>query len=176
MSGPRNRFLKNRAFSLVEVILAVGILSVALLTIVALHSSLYSRRGEISSLREIFDSASSLEIYLQQNAGYEQVRGWVADGPKHLIHVGSGMVEEELSGVVPTATGWRDSANGTALTTETDRRLVLAVLEAEEPPAPPPNVPGAVVVRASLYPLPSPEFEPSAATPPALVTLLTVLR
>jgi type II secretory pathway pseudopilin PulG len=79
-----------RAFSLVEVILAVGIVSVAMLAIVGLSTSMIHQSKDNFDRRALVEASGALRFFLseQTNAGFSNVFGWVADGgTKDFVYV-----------------------------------------------------------------------------------------
>ncbi len=75
-----------RAFSLVEIILAVGVVGIALLAILGLFGSMLKTNAETISQQEMVGISRSLSDFLgstnaTQGAGFTNVFGWVKNPP-----------------------------------------------------------------------------------------------
>ena len=61
---------KARGFSLVEVVIAIGIVSFAMLTIMGLFGGVMKSSGENSDRRELAEAVDSLRAYLNETVGF----------------------------------------------------------------------------------------------------------
>ncbi len=86
--------LPEKGFSLVEVVLAIGILSFVVAIIVALFSQLYRSGDQINAMRSAVGAASSLKDYLQNEEDFETVYEWAADSDVDLVYA-SFLADEE---------------------------------------------------------------------------------
>jgi len=78
----------NRGFSLAEIVLALGIVSISLLAIFAVFAGTMQSSGNLSDRRVLVESVDALRGYLNDSAGFDQVFGWVSgDATKELIYV-----------------------------------------------------------------------------------------
>ncbi len=181
------------AFSLVEVVLAIGIVSFALLAIFGLFSHLSTQAAESAKTREAINSLASLRSFLDTEPDFDTVYGWAANqtADKELVHVTYG-VDDAGDPATPdqatrTVSKWFDpdqSASALAAANAVrEGSCVKAVLSGQsnlQPVTPLPATPTSynssyVVLSASLYALP----EPSATLDrevPAMVVPIPVSR
>lgn len=74
------------AFSLVEVVLAIGILAFAAITILGLFGQLYRSDEHVAEMRAAVGAANSLRDHLQNEAGFATVYDWARGGDKELVY------------------------------------------------------------------------------------------
>jgi len=107
--------LRDRAFSLIEVVLAIGIVSFALLAIVGLFGSLQKQAMETAKSRDVQHAASSLRLYLNDIRSYTDVYSWMATAPRErtLVHLTYGVDAAgnpiPPNSAVRTTSGWFDA-------------------------------------------------------------------
>lgn len=78
--------LPEKGFSLVEVVLAIGILSFVVAIIVALFSQLYRSGDQVNATRSAIGAASSLKDYLQSEETFDTVYGWAGGSGEDLAY------------------------------------------------------------------------------------------
>jgi len=77
-------------FSLAEVVLALGIVSISLLAIFAVFAGTVKSSSDLSDRRMLLESVDALQAYLNESSGFEQVFDWVSGGnedPQDLVYV-----------------------------------------------------------------------------------------
>ncbi|MEI6033894.1 MAG: hypothetical protein WCS65_06385 [Verrucomicrobiae bacterium] len=72
-----------RAFSLIEVVLAIGVVSFALLTIIGLFGGMMKTSGDNTQRREMVEAVDSLRSFLNAS-GFEATYGWATAGTNLL--------------------------------------------------------------------------------------------
>lgn len=185
MRRPELTLRQTRALSLVEVVLALGIVSIVILAIVGLFGSLLGQRGDTASRRETVSAAETLPVFLNAETPYETVYGWLAGGAKTLIFA---TFRANRDGQ-PNPSGdrlvsrWMEEGNlPPGLEQALDGRVVKATVEIDgnlNPSGPALPAVGLapdsyVALRASLVPLPQINAADSDSTP--LVLPIVVSR
>jgi type II secretory pathway pseudopilin PulG len=92
----------SSAFSLVEVVLAIGIVSFALLTIIGLFGGIMKSSGDNSRRREMAETVDSLRSFLNRT-NFDTAYGWVRSNKEFLYltyRVGSNGIPDTNSQVV----------------------------------------------------------------------------
>jgi hypothetical protein len=184
MNTARQSRSRRAAFSLIEVTIALGIVSFGILTIVGLMSSLGVRSSEVVERREALSALASLNAHLAAERTFDVVSGWVqATGGKPLVHVtysvdAGGLPDAQSQRVI---SGWFEvGAVPTGIEAARRGRWMRALLDA--PAASPGEIvpsagaPGVVPVRVRIYDVPTPDFVPTTNGIPLLESTLEALR
>lgn len=188
-AGIRRR--ATSGFSLVEVSLALGIISFSLTVMVALFGNILKVRGDNVNRAEAFRAITALQAQLNEPGAFSEVYGWVKAGSKELVFVRH---RADASGT-PNAVGERYRAQWLpveeitpAMQSAMDGRWIKARLnwdnrsnvnsmEQSDLPANVNQYPDAqATLVVKLFPVPNPQFNPHADTPPALTTTVTLTR
>jgi type II secretory pathway pseudopilin PulG len=86
-SGKAARFAKMReGFSLVEVVMAVGIVSFALLAIVGLFGTVIGKAGDNAERRSMLEAVDTMRGYLLNN-DFTNVYNWAKTGTNEFVFV-----------------------------------------------------------------------------------------
>lgn len=75
----------SRALTLVEVVMALGIVSAVIIVVVGLFGALMTQRGDTSDRREATAAAEALPLFLNGETPFATVYGWLGAGPKALV-------------------------------------------------------------------------------------------
>lgn len=76
----------SAAFSLVEVVISIGIVSFALLTIIGLFGGIMRSSGDNTQRREMTEAVDSLRAFLTEEAGFTNAYNWAKSGTS-LVYV-----------------------------------------------------------------------------------------
>ncbi len=89
MSMHQTRSAGRGGFSLVEVVLAIGLVAFALLTIVGMYGGMIRGVRDNADRREMLEAANALRTELNEQVGFETVFGWAKTntGGKELLYV-----------------------------------------------------------------------------------------
>lgn len=183
------RAYRGHGFSLVEVVLAIGILSFALIMIVALFASLSNRRQDVSQRREAAAAIAALGTYLNEGVSFETVYEWVQGGSaKELVYVryqadeaenpsssGSHVISNWFDPASADLVGYEDARQGywmRALLTFDGNLHADSSLSASASDWPYAHL----LLRAELHAVPDPGFTPGPQAVPITKTTIGVLR
>lgn len=181
---------QDHGFSLVEVVLAIGILAFAITVIVALFASLSNQRRDVSQHREAVLVVATLNTYLNDEVAFETVYDWVQSGSaKELVHVryrADGNQNPSSTGE-HVISGWFDPASDDLTDYEAARRgnwtkAILAFdggLHPDSSPLPTASTdwPYAhLLLRVELRAVPDPRFTPGPHAIPITTTTVGVAR
>lgn len=172
-------------FSLVEVVLALGVVSFALLAILGVFGGMASRASDNFDRRSMQESVDALRSYLDQQ-DFDIVFAWVRDGQEllYVTYWADDSGEPDTSGSrLQTTSRWMTLGEVTAdMETAREGQWVRARLAVS------PSNPGGITLpatvsdydRASLVVLSQMDAVPTTETPlperPRLQTTLAVLR
>lgn len=179
------------AFSLVEVVLALGIASFSLVVMLGVFGSVVKVRGDNVNRTEAYRSIYALQGQMNEPGAFPEVYGWMQGGAKELVFV---RYKADAAGL-PSATGeryrsqWLAPVDVTAAMegamegrwikanlTWDDRSNVNSMKQSELPASADLYTGGQATLEVKLYPVPSPSFTISADAKPTLTTSLTLTR
>ncbi len=161
-----------------EVVLALGIVAFAIITIVALFGSLNQRAAETMERRAAVGAMDSLKTFLRHQKDFPAVYQWAQGGPKELVFI---RFRADANGA-PKSTGgtqvrsvWLEKpvANKADYEAAREGRWMGARLKLSATLNPVPSLPAtaALYTRASLifdadlYSIPDPDIFPPNAAP-----------
>ncbi len=72
-------------FTLVEVVLAIGILAFVVAVVIGLFSQLYRSGDQVNDMRAAIGAANSLRSHLQDETEFSTVYGWATDGSVEMV-------------------------------------------------------------------------------------------
>jgi type II secretory pathway pseudopilin PulG len=189
--SPSQILRSPRGFSLVEVVLAVGIVTFAIIVIVSLFGSLLSRHKEVADRQEAINATGALNAYLETEVTFPVAFSWAKATSHELAYV----LHRADGGGAPSASGtnvvgkWIDATNATASTAMDSARegkwikVVLKWNETLNPmaqsalPAQDAGYPeAALVFDATFYLVPNAAFPITSNAVPSAVIPVAVSR
>lgn len=168
----------HRGFSLVEVVLAVGILSFSIIVVGGLYGNLISRHNDNSDRQEIARAVTALNEYLERPDSSALVSGWLPSiaSEKELNYVvfragTEGQPDPTSDRLTARWIGGRDNEpTENSLDAARQGSWIRAVLKQNEELA----ATASRVLNAELFDVPSPDHELSADAVPLLVVPIVV--
>ncbi len=179
-------------FSLIEVVLAIGIVSFGLLALLGVFGGMLGNAGQNFDRRALSESVDALRTDLNNNFGFDEVFDWIKDGdPKDLVYLtyrndpASGSTEPATEGDRVLGKWFDDPADASLITDyepAREGRWLRARLSLAPQNVPatisgsdPTDYPSALLllkVELGAVPQPSEEWPDG----PALTTIIGVLR
>lgn len=173
---------RRLGFSLVEVVLAIGIVSFAVIVVLGLFASLSQRRREVSDSREATLAADALQGFLGRQTAFSNVYSWLSSSNTEFVYM---TYRADPSGT-PAITGsairsrWGTvSEDWTSYDAARDGALYKAVLNripGDALPALSAFTNAYVEARASVYRVPERMLAAPTNTRPSLTVPLVVFR
>ncbi len=180
-----------RGFSLVEVVLALGIASFSLVVMLGVFGSVVKVRGDNVNRTEAYRAVYALQGQMNEPGAFAKVYGWVQPGMKELVFV---RYKANAAGL-PNAAGERYRSEWVTPDLLTpamesamegrwikarlnwdDRDHVNSMARSELPTSVDQYTDAQATLEVKLYPVPSPSFPISTDTTPTLTTSLTLTR
>jgi len=178
----------SRGFSLVEVVITVGIVSFALVVIVGLFGTLLSRQGEVKERNELVAAIGALNTYIDQEISFEKVYSEIAEGTLQLDFAQYRVDDDGL----PSRGGTRlnsqwfapDAPIPSAVEAAREGRLIKARIRLDTDRNPVNPLTGnadsyseaMLALVAQLYPVPDQNFSIPEGSKPIITIPLAVLR
>lgn len=192
LSSPRSgQRAAPYAFSLVEVVLALGIASFSLVVMLGVFGSVVKVRGDNVNRTEAYRSIYALQGQMNEPGAFSEVYGWVQGGMKELVFV---RYKADAAGL-PSPTGERYRSEWLAPVDVTkamegamdgrwikarlnwdDRSNVNSMKQSELPANADQYTGGQATLEVKLYPVPAPAFAIPTNAKPTLTTSLTLTR
>ena len=88
-SPSHRRVTKPQGFSLVEVVIAVGIVAFSLLVVLSLFGGMVSQSRENIDRRDLVESVDALRAFLndRNSAQFDDLLSWVESGKQELVYI-----------------------------------------------------------------------------------------
>jgi type II secretory pathway pseudopilin PulG len=181
----------RRGFSLVEVVLAVGIVTFAIIVIVSLFGGLLSRHKEVTDRQEVINAMGALNSHLETGVTFPVAFTWAKANNHELAYVlhradASGTPSPSGTNVVGKWIDAGDVASSTAMDSAREGQWIKVVLKWNETlnpmaqsalPAQDAGYPeAALVFDATFYLVPNAAFPITSNAVPSAVIPVAVSR